>query len=90
MTLDQLPSIIALAILLLAIFELVAWLNKQGWLDYTPGPRPQPHAAVCQWCPHRAGDLCTNPIRPVDGQECEPVCTGEICCWVREWRRRSP
>jgi hypothetical protein len=64
MTLTQLPTLITLAILLLAIFELAHWLNQRGLLNRTPGPSPKLPAAWCQWCIHLAGSECTNPKLP--------------------------
>jgi hypothetical protein len=33
MTLDQLPTLITLAIIILAIFELFPWLERRGMID---------------------------------------------------------
>jgi hypothetical protein len=84
--LDRLPTLITVVALLLVRCEVIAWLNRRGFLDRTPGPSPSPHVAFCAWCIYRDGDDRTNPKSPVAGEECGPACSGKVTCWVREMR----
>jgi hypothetical protein len=81
---NQLPTLITLIVLLLAIYEVIDWLNRRGFLNRTPGPRPRPHVTFCAWCIYRDGDDCTNPKSPIIGEECGPVCSGKVKCRVRQ------
>jgi hypothetical protein len=87
MTLNQLPALITLVILLLVMYEVIGWLNQRGFLDRTPSPRPEPHVTFCVWCIYRDGDDCTNPESPVGGEECGLVCSGKAMCKLRAVRR---
>jgi hypothetical protein len=87
MSLDQLPALTSLVLLLLAIFEFVRWLDKHGLIAWS-GPKPKPRPTIYAWCIYRSGDDCTNPKSPVRGQECGLVRNGRARCKVREVKQQ--
>ena len=74
-----------LALGIMALVALALWAQAHDWTPSESSARPSV-AAFCAWCDWRTGDVCTNPDSPVGGQECGPVCAGEVRCSVRDVR----
>ena len=79
---------------LLAVAVLGALLYSLNRMPQDSWPRRhrKTHPALCAWCLHRDGDLCTNTESPVNKAaatgyhraECGQVCGVEVKCLARK------
>jgi hypothetical protein len=78
MTLDQLPTLIAPAIILLAIFEVVRWMVRGGILDRAPAGSSR--SRVVRVVRVAGGEVCANAENAAGGRQCGAVCREGVKC----------